>query len=136
MIARIPARPLTPTMGSRNSTRAGGGGAVAIDQRTRFRPDTVALGVGPREVQRLESAGPGLLEDAPKHLEPEVVRRKPVLRHGEVDRHEAWRRAGQPVEQPALVGEGLPQCVRQCGMRLVFGAARIGVRVGCPMPAG
>ena len=78
-------------------------------------------------MQRLESAGAGLLQDAPKHVEPEVVRRKSVFRHGEVDRHEARPRAAQPVEQPALMGERLPQCVRQCGMRLVFRPARIGI---------
>ena len=55
--------------GDRNSPRASGGGAVAINQRPGLRPYPVALGVSPREVQGLKRSGPGFLEGEPKHLD-------------------------------------------------------------------
>jgi hypothetical protein len=64
------------------------------------------------------------------------VRWKCVFRHREVDRHEARARAGQTIEQPALVGECLPQCMRQLRMRLILRSARTGIRPGMPHADG
>ena len=75
----------------RNSTRAGGGGAIAINQGSGFRAYPVALDVSPREMQGLERSGAGFLEGEPKHLDPIVMRRKSVFGNCEVDRHEARR---------------------------------------------
>ena len=82
----------------RDGAGAGRRGAAAVDQRTGARPDAIALGLGARAVQGLEGDRAGLFQDAPKHFEPVVVRRKSVLRQGEVDRHEARPRPAQSVE--------------------------------------
>ena len=122
--------------GDRDSTGAGGGGAVAVDQRTRLPPDPIGLGLGAREVQRLERTGSGLLQDAPQHFEPEVMRRKSVFRDREVDRDEARPRAAKRVELPALIGERPPQCVRYHGIGQILCSTRVRISRRMARPGG
>jgi hypothetical protein len=97
-----------------------GGGTVPVNRRSDFRPYQVTLRVSLREVQRLECFGPSLLEGTPKHLKTKVLRWKSVFRQGEVNRYETRRPPGHPIEQSALMGKRLPQCMRHLGMRLVL----------------
>jgi hypothetical protein len=76
--------------------------------------------LGARAVQGLECLGPSLFEGTPKHFETKIFRRKSIFWHGEIDRHETRRPAGQCVEQSALMGKRLPQRVWRHSMRLVL----------------
>src|SRR5206468_1214620 len=68
-----------------NGAGAGGRCAVAVNQRSGSHPCPIAQRIGPREMQRLECFGGGLLEGTPKLLKSKVVRRDSIFRYGEVN---------------------------------------------------
>ena len=118
--------------GDRNRTSPSGGGPISINQRSGFRPDTVVLDVGPRQMQCLECPGSGLEEGDPKWFDSRVVGRKSVFPYSEVDRQETRRGPGQSVKQPALVSKCLPQRTRQTGIRFILCSACVRIWVWMP----
>ena len=106
--------------GNRSCAYTCGSRAIPVNQSTCFRSYTIAFRIGPRGMQRLKRRKPHLLKNAPKVFNPKICRRKTILGHGEVDRHETWAGPWQSVKQPTLKGKGLPEALWQCVIRHVL----------------
>src|SRR5437899_6447854 len=92
-----------PNERDRHGAGAGRGDAVAVDQRPRALAYAVTLGVALRSVKRVIGGETMRLERLPQRLDAEILWRKAVLRHGEVEWHELRRGAAQALNELALM---------------------------------
>src|SRR5215470_14891076 len=79
------------------------GDAIAVDQWPRTLAYAVALGIALRAVKRLIGRETVRFERLPQRLDAKILRRKSILRQGEIERHELRRSTAQVSYQLALM---------------------------------